>query len=257
MRVVFPADYFAVREPDAAFAEQAALFAGLGWPVSTFAFGGDRRFRPALEAGEAVLYRGWMLNVDAYRAFGDAVVGAGARLWTPLDAYLSAHHLPRWAPLLADVTAETVCFPDPGEVRAGLERLGWERYFVKDFVKSLKTGAGSVITRPEQAEELMARMMQFRGEIEGGVCVRRFEAFVDGTESRFFVRDGQAFAAGGGPVPELVRAVAGRVPSRFFSVDVALRSDGAWRVVEVGDGQVSDLVGWTVPQFAAVWEGVT
>jgi hypothetical protein len=28
---------------------------------------------------------------------------------------------------------------------------------------------------------------------------------------------------------------------RFVTTDVALRSDGAWRVVEVGDGQVSDL----------------
>ena len=58
MRVVFPADYFQARRPDEAFVDQAAAFTGLGWGVSTFAFEGDRVFRPALVPGETVLYRG-------------------------------------------------------------------------------------------------------------------------------------------------------------------------------------------------------
>ena len=41
--------------------------------------------------------------------------------------------------------------------------------------------------------------------------------------------------------------------SRFFSVDVAKRDDGVLRVVEVGDGQVSDLVGWSVERFVEMW----
>ncbi len=32
-----------------------------------------------------------------------------------------------------------------------------------------------------------------------------------------------------------------------------MRKDGALRIVEVGDGQVSDLVGWNVEQFVALW----
>lgn len=32
-----------------------------------------------------------------------------------------------------------------------------------------------------------------------------------------------------------------RLGCRFVTTDVALRADGEWRVVEVGDGQVSDL----------------
>ncbi|MEU7141466.1 ATP-grasp domain-containing protein [Nocardia sp. NPDC046473] len=28
---------------------------------------------------------------------------------------------------------------------------------------------------------------------------------------------------------------------RFITTDLALRTDGVWRVIEVGDGQVSDL----------------
>ncbi|MDJ0344038.1 ATP-grasp domain-containing protein [Streptomyces sp. H10-C2] len=34
---------------------------------------------------------------------------------------------------------------------------------------------------------------------------------------------------------------------RFVTTDLALRTDGRWRVVEVGDGQVSDLPQGTDP----------
>jgi hypothetical protein len=251
--VVFPADYFQARQPDEAFSDQAAAFAAHGWGVSTFTFDGDRVFRPALVPGETVLYRGWMLDEAGYRAFVDAVGGSGARVLTPPEAYLAAHHLPRWAPLLADVTPETVCFTDLDALPGALAALGWDGFFVKDFVKSLKTGAGSRITRPDQIGELLARMAHFRGQIEGGVCVRRVEALDPASEVRFFVRAGRAFGAEGAAVPDLVRDVAGRIASPFFSVDIARRADGVQRVVEVGDGQVSDLVGWTPAQFMAVW----
>ena len=255
MHVVFPADYFNPRQPDETFAAQAEAFAGRGWSVSTCALDGDQVFRPALMPGETVLYRGWMLDGAGYRAFVDAVQGAGAWVMTSPEAYLATHHLPRWAPLLADVTPETVCFTDLSDLSPQLEQLGWDGFFVKDFVKSLKTGAGSVITRSDQIGELLERMAHFRGQIEGGVCVRRVEDLDPASEARFFVRAGQAFSADGAGVPELVRLVAGRIPSPFFSVDIARRADGVWRVVEVGDGQVSDLVGWTPEQFMTVWEG--
>ncbi|GAQ20631.1 hypothetical protein DEIGR_100658 [Deinococcus grandis] len=253
MRVVFPADYFQVRRPNEAFAEQAAAFAGLGWGVSSFAFDGDRGFRPALMPGETVLYRGWMLDEVGYRAFVDAVEAAGARVLTSPEAYLAAHHVPRWVPLLADVTPETVCFTDLDGLPGSLAALGWDGFFVKDFVKSLKTGAGSRIMRPDQIGELLERMAHFRGQVEGGVCVRRVEDLDPASEVRFFVRAGRAFSADGAPVPELVREVAGRIASPFFSVDIARRADGVQRVVEVGDGQVSDLVGWTPAGFMTVW----
>ena len=43
------------------------------------------------------------------------------------------------------------------------------------------------------------------------------------------------------------------IPGPFFSVDVAFRTDGVERIVEIGDGQVSDLVGWSVERFANIW----
>ena len=53
---------------------------------------------------------------------------------------------------------------------------------------------------------------------------------------------------------EITPAVLPRIDSPFYSVDMATRDDGQRRVVEVGDGQVSDLVGWTPEEFARALE---
>jgi ATP-grasp domain, R2K clade family 3 len=46
------------------------------------------------------------------------------------------------------------------------------------------------------------------------------------------------------------------ISSPFFSVDVARRADGVDRIVEIGDGQVSDLVGWSIERFVNIWSEV-
>lgn len=96
-------------------------------------------------------------------------------------------------------------------------------------------------------------MKRFRGIIEGGFCVRRVEDFVPKMERRYFVVDGVPHATSmEAPPPSIVFECTKRLASRFYSVDVARRTDGALRIVEVGDGQVSDLVGWTPVAFATV-----
>jgi hypothetical protein len=111
-----------------------------------------------------------------------------------------------------------------------------------------------LIREPAEAPAVIAEMRDYRGEIEGGICVRRVEEFIPESEQRYFVLHGTGYAASeGAPLPDIVRQCAERIPSKFFSVDVARRQDGALRVVEVGDGQVSDLVGWSPLAFAAMW----
>jgi len=41
-------------------------------------------------------------------------------------------------------------------------------------------------------------------------------------------------------VPKIVQTIAPRIDSPFFSVDVVLSTDGTPRLIELGDGQVSD-----------------
>jgi hypothetical protein len=241
------------------FADQWSALTGAGFSASLCSdavLAGTKPLRN-IPAGSLVVYRGWMVNMEEYAALVGAIKQCGAEAYTSPGDYLATHHLPNWYPLISDLTPETRVFPVDADIVGELRALGWGGYFLKDFVKSLKTARGSTVRVPEEAPAVLAEMREYRGEIEGGVCVRRVEDYLPDSEQRYFVLRGIGYAASERePVPELVRQCAERIPSKFFSVDVARRRDGALRVVEIGDGQVSDLVGWTPTAFADMWSRI-
>jgi len=240
------------------FADQLASFEAAGYSASLCPDSVIQDNRPLrnVPPGTTVVYRGWMLNAKEYARLTQAIGNASAAPLTSTDSYLAAHHLPNWYPLVAEFTPETRVLPLDADWESELRAVGWEAFFVKDYVKSLKTSRGSIVRDPSEIGAVVEEMKQFRGEIEGGLCVRRVEPFVTDSERRYFVLDKQAFSSDGQPVPDVVRQVASRITSPFFSVDVVRRDDGVLRVVEIGDGQVSDLVGWSAAAFVAMWAAV-
>lgn len=252
---IFPADPLDPRSTDELFLPQREALRSAGYSTSLCpddVISHSRSLR-GVPAGASVVYRGWMLKPMQYERLTEAVRQASAEPLTSAEDYLTAHYLPNWYPLLAEFTPETYVIPAGADPEAELRALGWEAFFIKDYVKSLKTSVGSIIRDPSQIGALAAEMERFRGEIEGGLCVRRVEPFITESERRYFVLEGKPYSGAGDPVPEFVHRVAERVPSPFFSVDVVRRNDGALRVVEIGDGQVSDLVGWSSAGFAQIW----
>ncbi|MEM1181482.1 MAG: ATP-grasp domain-containing protein [Acidobacteriota bacterium] len=256
MHILYPADYFKPKRVDADFHPEAEAFRELGLRVLAVPFDedGPRAIRSDLSG--AVLYRGWMLNGQGYGGLVSRIKAAGGSPLTTEEDYLLTHHIPRWAPLLKELTPETVVLPNGSDFETELRKLGWKEFFVKDYVKSLKVSMGSRISDPGMIGPLVEEMRKFRGTIEGGLCVRRVEALRPDTERRYFVLKGEAYAPDGGAVPDLVKACAERLGSPFFSVDIANREDGELRVVEVGDGQVSDTVGWETEAFVQIFRGL-
>jgi hypothetical protein len=259
MHFLLPRDPQGGNIPEDFFEEQAVALeaAGFGYSLLGSSVLGRGKGLNGIPRGATVIYRGWMLNAEEYGRLAGAVEEAGGTPFTSPREYLTAHHLPNWYSLIPDLTPETRVYPADADLGRELAALGWDGFFIKDYVKSLKTAAGSLIHDPSQIERVVAEMRDYRGEIEGGVCVRRVEDFIVETERRYFVIQGRAYAADpAGPIPHIVAACAERIPSPFFSVDVVRRRDGVERVVEVGDGQVSDLVGWSAEAFAEVWRVV-
>lgn len=255
MHLLYPSSPLRPRLPDEQYQAEVEAVRNEGLEVSLFSFeafqAGAFKASPPIPAEADVLYRGWMLSKDEYTSLVDAIHGTGGRPWIDTEDYLACHHLPNWYPLLTAFTPETRVYPADCDLARELSALGWSEFFVKDYVKSLKTSAGSRISKPGDVGRLVAEMRCFRGTIEGGFCVRRVESFVPDTEVRYFVLNDQPHAVLG-EVPAIVRQCAASLKRRFFSVDVVRRTDGELRIVEVGDGQVSDLVGWTPEQFAKV-----
>ena len=122
---------------------------------------------------------------------------------------------------------------------------------MKDYVKSLNTGRGSLAQSPDEVSEIVSLIEKYRGNVEGGVCVRKAESFLPESEERYFVCNGIAYARTG-DVPPLVQSCADRINSSFFSVDVAENTSGELRMVELGDGQVSDRKKWPVSRFVEI-----
>jgi hypothetical protein len=253
MHLLYPSSPLRSRRPDEQYQAEFEAVRSEGFEASLFSIeefqSGVFKASPSLPAGATVLYRGWMFSKDEYTSLIAAIKSAGSNPLNGAADYLGCHYLPNWYPLLAEFTPETRVYPMDCDLAVELRALGWSGYFIKDYVKSLKTSVGSRILKPEEVDLVVSEMRRFRGTIEGGFCVRRVEEFLPDSERRYFVLDGQPYAPAG-EVPEIVHQCARRIKSRFFSVDVVLQTDGASRIVEIGDGQVSDIVGWTPEQFA-------
>ncbi|HEY2470697.1 MAG TPA: ATP-grasp domain-containing protein [Terracidiphilus sp.] len=255
MQFMFSADPMASNQIDEYFKPQAANLTAFGNPAI---FSVEEDKASSVRSGETIIYRGWMLNSSEYCRMGVLMEQKGSKLLTSLKQYLNTHHIPNWYPILREYTPETFFIDnkwlsDGCDIVAELKKLGWTKFFLKDFVKSLKTAGGSVVNTPEDAPRVVKLMEQYRGTIEGGLCVRKFEELRD--EQRYFIVNKHVWSPALREIDRpILETVAERIDSPFFSVDVAHNVNDHPRVVEIGDGQVSDLVGWDPEIFATIFK---
>jgi hypothetical protein len=130
--------------------------------------------------------------------------------------------------------------------------------------------AGCCLDDHDAAWAVANRFRELRGEdLVGGFVLRRFERFVS-AEVRTWWVNGECRLIGAHPdtaqempatqldLTEIEPLIAG-LGLPFVTADVALRSDGVWRLIELGDGQVSDRPGTITPDtmIAALRTDVT
>ncbi|PJN22895.1 ATP-grasp domain-containing protein [Kitasatospora sp. CB02891] len=221
-------------------------------------------------------YRGWMIPVARYAALAEALADRGCNLLTGSGEYAAAHELPGWYRTFEPVTPVSSWLPgrswDRSALASAASTLGGQGpAIVKDYVKSRKHEWHEACYVPELAdldavERVAARFAELQGEfLAGGLVLRRFEDFAqtaDGRaeEARVWWLDGEPVLIGPHPdcplsrvEPDLsaVRPLVQELGCRFVTTDLARPAAGTgdhnggaesgWRVVEVGDGQVSEL----------------
>lgn len=252
MRFLYPCDAFDSKQPDEIYQAEYAAAKAAGFACSLFSMEdfecGDFRPRPAFEAGEQVIYRGWMLSPDNYAFLHGAIYKKGATPLTSVVQYRYCHYLPEWYATCEDFTPKTIFTTKDTNFKALLADVNWQAYFIKDYVKSLTTSRGSVARNIDDITEVIRQIEKYKGNIEGGICIREYEDLLPETEERYFVFRAKAFSRNG-IVPELVQQIATRIDSPFFSVDIVQAANGDLRLIELGDGQVSDIKKWPVEAF--------
>lgn len=281
-QVLFPHDPLNPRRVDGHFADEARAVRERGGTVALLD-------HDALLAGEATpavarvprglgraWYRGWMVPVDRYAELAAALAERDVELVTSPERYGSAHQLPGWYEAFASVTpASRWLAHPPGEVPAEgeLARLAAGLPagpgIVKDWVKSRKHEWDHAcyvpdLRSPAALHRVVAELVALQGEfLAGGVVLRAYEEFA-GPEVRVWWRDGEprlltphpdaedpVTPAVPAPVLDQLAACVGESGGRFVTTDVVRRVDGAWRVVEVGDAQVSDRHRSVAPEALA------
>jgi hypothetical protein len=270
--ILVPADPLRGRRADEHFAAEAEAARDAGLTVAlvdhdalTEPDGATRGVRRVPESGGEAVYRGWMLRSQQYAAFAGALAERGVTLRTGAAEYQRAHELPGWSAALASVTPESVW--TLGDRREGFAaacgRLGAGPAVLRDYVKSMKHYWDEAAFIPDVADpaaawKVASRFRELRDEeFTGGFVLRRFEDFTS-AEARTWWVDGTCRLVGAHPdtpdtpAPEdldlaWLAPLVGSLGLAFVTVDLVLRADGVWRVVELGDGQVSDRPSSTNP----------
>lgn len=272
--LLFCCDPLSPRKVDDHFAEQAATARAAGAAVALLdhdaLLAGQTAAavsRVARDSGE-LWYRGWMIPSQRYRELAQALSSRGCSLAVAPDQYASAHELPGWYPSFEELTPRTVWSPSrPGEIpnESALAQLvtplGDGAGIVKDYVKSRKHEWDTACYIPDLRDSANLRrvvenFVELQGEfLAGGLVLRQFEDFTDtadtpASEARVWWLDGEPILIGphsDNPAahvePDLttIAPAVSRLGCRFITTDIARRVDGVWRVIEVGDAQVSDL----------------
>lgn len=211
---------------------------------------------PSEEVG--AVYRGWMMKPEQYGEFYSQLRERGICLATHPEAYTAMHVFPNVYKFVEEDTAKMRIFPLHEEINIAEVKKDFFRFMVKDYVKSVK---GTEFPRyfdhsieQEAFNQWMEVFYQYRGNLlTGGICIKEFldlKQYGDKTnEYRVFYINHEiaTVSRNSGQIPtavtppkELVEKYC-NLPSVFYTVDFAELDNGAWRIIEAGDGSVSGL----------------
>lgn len=224
-------------------------------------------------APELALYRGWMLRPAAYARLYETLAARGVRLINSPEAYRVCHYLPESYPYIQEHTPRTAWMPldgdvDPSAIMRLLASFADAPLILKDYVKSRKHEWRDACFIESAASQdgvmrVVTRFLELqRTDLNEGLVFREYvplqplaahpkSGMPMSREFRRFYLDGAplvtsaywdaALDDSAGPPDSLFAEVADRIPSRFFTMDLARTMQDKWIIVELGDGQVAGL----------------
>lgn len=233
-----------------------------------------KRIKPS-EESEYAIYRGWMLKPDRYGALYNALKARNIELINSPDNYKFCHYLPYSYDVIRNYTPNTIWFKKDQLSKSMdevceilINTFGRAQVMIKDYVKSRKHEWEEACFIPDvsdsvKVKQVVNRFLELQGDdLNEGIVFRQFLKLEFLTlhskskmpltkEFRVFFLDGEVLqdfyywdeGDYGELKPDLrpFVEVAGKVKSRFFTMDIAKVEDGGWVIIELGDGQVSGL----------------
>lgn len=225
------------------------------------------------------IYRGWMLTLGQYRRFYEGLLTKGLQLLTTPVQYAQCHHFPKAYPIIEQCTPKSVWLEkesgfDRDRIIQACQVFGDAPIVIKDYVKSQKHYWNEACYVPrandfEALEAVVRRFIELQGEfLVGGLVFREFVPLKKlgvhprsgmplSREFRLFFFNNEPISIikywdeaddpdQAPPANEFI-AMAKKLDSPFFAMDIAQTSIGDWLILEIGDGQVSGFSGEVNP----------
>jgi len=264
MLILFPSDYFNLKnvEPDYA-AEYEAVSSIPEFKVVLFNYDGLAASGPIkvypkdYHKGDCV-YRGWMLTPEQYITLYNFLLDRNITLINTPEEYSACHLFPSVRGTIEQHTPKSLCFALGEAVDWALVNKTFNKFMIKDYVKSVKgTKFPAYFETPIEAAEMDKRIAEFielRGSLfTGGIVLKEYVDFKKyggaTNEYRAFFLKGQLLSlCRNSNQPDTCKPVPldfvnrfDKLKSNYYTVDFGELPDGRWVVIETGDGQVSGL----------------
>jgi hypothetical protein len=271
-RILFPSEPFERKVVDSAYSDEYGACKIMGIKTHLFDYEelveNDKLVSDIFFDDKATLiYRGWMLKPEQYSKLYNKILHKTNGYVTLLNSpneYQNCHCFPFVYKDIKDYTPRIVVldkWDNVMELFSILPLLNYD-FFLKDYVKSIKTNLGvEKISRKITTNALFQKVQEFvveRGNLFTGGIV--FKEFVDLKKVDGITNEWRAFFLYGNlvdlsnnsekiipnqchPPFEFVNRI-GRLldnKSHFFTIDFALTENNNWIVIETGDGGVSGL----------------
>lgn len=204
------------------------------------------------------IYRGWMMRPEQYEKFYQKLQKQNIQLITTPVQYNLMHEFPNVYPYIQNDTPRIMTFSKNETVDLTAVKHSFDRFIVKDYVKSAKGSDFPAYFTSDVSEKSFQNSMklfyQYRGDLfTGGICVKEYVELAkydnSTNEYRAFYfcsslislqQNSKQPTDAPRPPRELVLKYQ-NLASPFYTIDFAEKQDGSWAILETGDGQVSGL----------------
>ena len=262
--IVFPSSYFDITKVDEDLQKEYEVVQATGL-FEIVLFGYDKWFnegklilknRP--EGAHNAVYRGWMMKPGQYEEFYGLLLENNIRLVTEPEQYRLMHIFPNVYEYVCEDTAKMEIYPLHSEIDVEQVKKSFNRFMVKDYVKSVK-GTEFPVFFDESITQMdfdkwMEVFYKYRGDLlTGGICIKEYLDLkrYDGktNEYRVFYMNHEiaTICRNSGqrnytpePPKDLLEKYS-NLGSNYYTVDYAELEDGTWKILEAGDGEVSGL----------------
>lgn len=198
------------------------------------------------------------MKPEQYKGFYEQLLEKNIRLVTDPEQYELMHIFPNIYSALEADTAKMEIFPLHEKIDVEVLKKSFDRFMVKDFVKSVK---GTEFPRffdqsvtQNDFERWMEVFYKYRGGLlTGGICIKEFldlkrcnektneyRVFYINHEIATISRNSAQTIYAPLPPEELIEKYR-YLRSNYYTIDFAELADGTWKIIEAGDGEVSGL----------------